>query len=227
MARSWQTWLRWLGLGSLILTAVIVVIAVVAYAVVRVAGEREIASREALDLVLPDATAYTPAADGRIAPERLAAFLSVRRILNDHCGEFTDIATAFARMDSYAATADAPAGAAPDAGAFARDVGRALQAFGRVARGMSAYLDLRNRALLAADMGLGEFTWLQAIIYYAWLGEPVQRFALARPEEPRLFQDRVVPQLREMIRRHVEAAASAGATDDGPRALAQGTRGAR
>ncbi len=114
MARSWQIWLRWLGVGSLILTAAIVVIAVVAYAVVRVAGEREIASREALDLVLPDATAYTPAVDGRVAPERLAAFLSVRRILNDHCAEFTDIAAAFARMESHAAAADA----APDAGAL-------------------------------------------------------------------------------------------------------------
>ncbi len=79
---------------------------------------------------------------------------------------------------------------------------------------MSAYLDLRNRALLAVDMGLGEFTWLQTIIYHAWLGKPVQRFALARPEEPRVFQDRVVPQLREMIRRHVAAATSAGATDE-------------
>jgi hypothetical protein len=31
----------------------------------------------------------------------------------------------------------------------------------------------RNRALLDAGMGLGEYTWLYWLVYHAWLGRPV------------------------------------------------------
>ena len=211
MAQEWPPWFKAGGVGCLAVSALSVVVVLAVYAFVRLSGERDIHSREALSRVLPDASSFTPAGDRSLAPERLEAFLAVRRRLAVHCQEFAGIESAFARMDSYDGSAGSPSAAESDPGGFARDLGRALKAFVSVARRLGAYLETRNRTLLEEGMGLGEFTWIQVVAYHAWLGEPTRRFVLARPDEPRVFQDRVVPQVREMIRRHLAASERAGA----------------
>lgn len=208
MPKPVPAWLKGTGLGCLGLLVLLVLAAIVGTVFVNVSGQRDIATLAQLDREHPDAGAYTPPVDGRIPPDRLAKFLAVRRALAVHCAELGDATERFRRMEQYG-EADEDSLRMRE---FFRDTGRALGGMFRLAGRIGRYLEQRNRALLAEGMGLGEYTWIQVTAYQGWLREPHRRFALAREDEPRIFQDRVVPQLREMIRRHLEARERTGAS---------------
>ena len=61
-------------------------------------------------------------------------------------------------------------------------------------------------------MGLGEYTWIYVVAYYSWLGHQPTNFALGEGERPRIFADRVLGEVRDMIGRQLETlSASPGA----------------
>ncbi len=205
MAPVRPTWLKATGLGCLGLLAVVVLVLGASYVLVQVANTRDIASLERLAREQPGPGTYTPPATA-IAADRLHRFLEVRGLLARDCPELTSAVTAFAAMDSLSGRGDDPS-----TGELLGKVGQATRGLLTVARRAGGHLATRNRALLAAGMGLGEFTWIQVLAYHGWLGLPPTRFVLARQDEPRVFQDRVVPQVRRMMRRLVAARERAGA----------------
>jgi hypothetical protein len=76
----------------------------------------------------------------------------------------------------------------------------------RVGRDFGDYVTARNEALLAQEMGLGEYTWIYVVAYHSWLGHPPVK-AIEGRSRKNVFHDRVLPQVREMIRRHLAGAA--------------------
>ncbi len=189
-------WLKFTGIGCLGLLALIVLLSASAYVMVRISGDRSIATGEAVDREHPDAHAYTPAADGGLTPDRLERFLDVRETLAPFCGRMTTAAIDFSRMDELEKSDKEPG-----AGQFFSLTGRVVGSAFFVARDISRYITLRNESLLAVRMGLGEYTWLYSLIYHSWQERRPTSFMFARDDEPAVFTDRVLPQLREMVAR--------------------------
>ncbi len=124
--------------------------------------DEAIAARQRLEQRFGPPASYVPPPDGRIAPDRLEAFLTVRR------------------------------DTAPTREAMIRSIG-ALEERNREREGRSwlrrlrdglhltrtglglgielaDFYTARNEALLREGMGLGEYSYLYGLVYYAWLG---------------------------------------------------------
>jgi hypothetical protein len=101
---------------------------------------------------------YHPEADGRIPPQRMDAFLEVRKTTAPERAKLEE------SLESLGETGNTPSTTQP---------GKILQVmgsgFGLVPR-MMTYLSARNQALLSVDMGLGEYLYIYSLAYYSWLG---------------------------------------------------------
>jgi hypothetical protein len=100
---------------------------------------------------------FTPSLDGRVAADRIEAFLSVREAMT-------------VPRESLAEAIEALA----PANGEGRTVGgiRAARAGMSMAPRALEFVRARNEALLAAGMGPGEYAWLYWLTYHAWLGHP-------------------------------------------------------
>ena len=211
-----------LGCGGVLL----LVIVLVAGWVVSVRGlsNRAVDLRDRLEATLPDQYSFTPSADGAIAADRVDRFLRVRERLMSFCRDFTELGDEIQTVDDH--VTDLEASNDPAFG----DLLEVLSGAGRISRGMIAigselgeYSVARNEALLEEEMGLGEYTWIYAVTYFSWLGHQPTKFALSEEDYPRIFQDRVSGNLRQMLRRQLSAAdrgadASASIADEEARA---------
>ena len=117
---------------------------------------------------------FTPPAGGRIAADRIEAFLAVRELMAP-------------QRTSLNESVEALAPAAGRSGA----VGglRAARAGISMAPRLLEFAKVRNEALLEVGMGPGEYTWIYWLAYYAWLGHPVGDSLLNDIMEERIESD--------------------------------------
>lgn len=101
---------------------------------------------------------FVPAAGPGVPADRLELFLGVRESL---AGPRQELAAAIAGLTPTAG-----------AGGFLHGLGAARAGLS-IAPSAIAFVGARNRALLDAGMGLGEYTWLYWLVYHGWLGHPV------------------------------------------------------
>lgn len=158
------------------------------------ANREAITQRQLLDTRYPDAAGYTPPEDGSIPADRMRRFLAVREGLASPCEKVAEHWHDISRMNDLAASETLTLRQLVGQGS------RVVRGFPRMIEEYGGYIGARNRALLEQEMGLGEYTWIYAISYFAGLGyKPVQSFPEA--DRPSIFHDRVLPQLREMMAR--------------------------
>lgn len=127
-----------------------------------------IETRKTLDEKYGATAEFTPWPDGAVPPERMEAFLAVRD------------ATAPARqkvVETFAALpASAEAAEELDSKPFFEKMRAVLDIAGSsmgLGVEMGELFEARNRALLAHDMGLGEYTYIYVTAYYLFLGHPM------------------------------------------------------
>lgn len=161
---------------------------------------RSLEAEDQIDRLYATADAFTPDLNGRIPHERMEVFLSIRRVLAPAGRRIAERRGAFLRMEAREAEEK------PPSIDLLRDVWRAAGDFVHLPGVMGDYVEIRNGALLANRMGLGEYTWLYVVCYAGGLGERPSR-VIPDASRPDLFQERVYPQVREMVRRRVERAA--------------------
>jgi len=128
---------------------------------------RAVDAQKVLTAELGDRDSFAPP-PGAPGPDRIEAFLAVRRAVLPLCPRFTEIADDFQRMDDLGSQSDRP-GKGEMFRAITQVSGSVLGIVGDIG-------DLnrtRNEALLAERMGLGEYTWLYILVYHSWLGHPV------------------------------------------------------
>ncbi len=106
---------------------------------------------------------FTPAADGAVAPGRLERFLQVRQALEPLCSRFDNTLGRIEEIDQREE--------APGIGDMFGLLGGALS-FPRL---MTDYVAGRNQALLDAEMGLGEYTYIYVMAYSAGPAEERQQ----------------------------------------------------
>jgi hypothetical protein len=206
MAKSKRKVLKQYGIGCglLVLFAVLVLAGLTGSVFL---GYRKAAVvRDKLERAHATQDNFTPPASGDVPHDRLRRFLAVREALTPLCARVTAHQRLFARLGSHGETER------PSAGAVLRDGLRAATSMLRVGRDFGDYVTARNEALLAEDMGLGEYTWIYVVAYHSWLGHPPVP-AIESRDRPNVFHDRVFPQVREMIRRHVVEAGSTRAAE--------------
>jgi hypothetical protein len=141
---------------------------------------------------------FTPAA-GRVATDRVEAFLTVRELMAPQREALTE-------------SVETLAPAAEKGGAFGGL--RAARAGIGMAPRLLEFARARNEALLEVGMGPGEYAWIYWLTYHAWLGHPVGESLLddimeERSESDSSMQMHIdgmdVEHLERRLRRDVEA----------------------
>jgi hypothetical protein len=197
MAGSKRRKLKQYALGCGLLLVLVVVGLAVVTASVFLGYRSAYAVRSELDRGYATQDGYTPPATGAIPAERLERFLAVRQALLPLCEKVSAHQQMFARMQGHH-----DAERAPD-GSLVRDAFRMVTSMFRVGRDYGDYVTARNEALLEQRMGLGEYTWIYFVAYHSWLDQPLARAMEGRSKD--VYFDRVLPQVREMVRRQVAA----------------------
>jgi len=202
MTRSKRKTLRQYGIGCGLLVLFLVVVVFVVTGSVHFGYREAFAIRDELDRGYETQEEYTPAASGAIPADRLRRFLAVRESLFPLCETVSAHQRLFATMRQQAQE-----GEQTDR-SFVRNVFRATASMFRVGRDFGDYVTTRNRALLAQEMGLGEYTWIYVVAYHSWLEYPLHE-ALGGRSRKNVYRDRVLPRVRDMIRRYVDGAGEA------------------
>ena len=122
----------------------------------RLAGgvEQAIETRGVLNERFGEPVDYVPAADGAVPAERMETFLAVRTSLQPLCEKFD---ATFGAMGALSEKQEVTAGEL--FGAFKSMMGTVPV--------ISEFFQARNQALLDAEMGLGEYTYIYVLVYHA------------------------------------------------------------
>ncbi|PID78728.1 hypothetical protein CSB20_13730 [bacterium DOLZORAL124_64_63] len=151
-----------LGIGcALLVIAVFLVIGSVAFVLQRVSGDYRQArdSQEALFAEQGDPWQYTPGNGGLPTAERVAVFLTVRRELGEWRASTATMLADFLHLKQKK----------EEQGGLLTTY-RLAREGGDLASHLARYWTARNRALMRHGMGLGEYAYLYALAYYAYLG---------------------------------------------------------
>jgi hypothetical protein len=167
MASTTRKWVIGCGLGCAGAIVLAIVVPLLFGLAMMGPMNRAVDAQKALTAEMGDRDSYMPPA-GVPGPDRLEAFLAVRRAVMPLCPRFTEIAADFERMDDLGSQSDRP-GKGEMFRAITQVSGSVLGIIGDIGELNQA----RNEALLAERMGLGEYTWLYTLVYHSWLGHPV------------------------------------------------------
>jgi hypothetical protein len=152
-----------------------------------------------------DRDAYVPPPQG-ITPDRIEAFLAVRRAVWPMCEEFRKIGDSFAAMDELD-----KGGEEPSKGEMFKAVGNLTgELFGMVGN-MGHFTHLRNQALLDQGMSLGEYIWIYVLVYNSWKGHLPNHDIGDQAERGMSVSERKV--MRTLVLNHAEALTDAGMLD--------------
>jgi hypothetical protein len=150
--------------------------------------------------------AYTPPVDGTVDPDRMEAFLAVREGMADVHREIEAVDREMGDFEQLAATDEEPPMrvALPAVARLTRSMLGLPWVFGEVER-------TRNRGLVDAGMGLGEYSYIYLVAYH--------HQEVAPDEEAHLFGEtainsRVRAELIEMLVRQLQSAEAELAADD-------------
>lgn len=166
MASNSSKWLTGCGIGCGVVILICILIGGVVFFAIRGTVEefREAeASQDYLEKRFGEVRDFTPDPGGRITPDQIEAFLTVRDSM------------LAVRMD-IEETLDRITGDVEALEDEARD-GKFWQILGIVRSGMgaipqfAAFYRVRNEALIVNDLSLGEYYYLYVLAYYAWLGK--------------------------------------------------------
>lgn len=161
--------------------------------------------RRVLNQQYGNVDAFTPAADGSIPEDRLTAFLEVRTALAEVHAKVVSVDSEMGDFEELTEDGDPPLRVAlPAVARLTKAMMGLPKVFGEIER-------TRNRALVEAGMGLGEYTYIYAMAYHDQLVEPDGNVYLFGSSAA---NSRVREELRAMIRRQLEAARDERGEDD-------------
>ncbi len=155
--------------------------------------EEAVETRATLEQLYGQPGEFVPPA-AAIPADRVEVFLAVR----DATAEARDqIATTFSRIPTTQEEAEALDNQ-PTGQKFRSIMGITKSAFG-LAGSLADLFEQRNRALVEQQMGLGEYTYLYALIYWAWLGEDPAGSPSDETKDLSISSNRILDNLQEML----------------------------
>ena len=202
MAGSGKKWLVGCGVGCGAAVLLGILLSVGGSLYMMQPFNKAVDAQKALEAEFGTREAYIPPAEG-ITPDRLEAFIAVRRALVPMCEEFRKIGDSFAAMDELDKGGDEPS----KGEIFIAIGGLTGNIFGMVGN-IGRFTEQRNQALLDGGMSLGEYIWIYVLVYNSWQGQvPNRDFDGDAKGDMSAKEQKVV---RTLVRKHAEALASAG-----------------
>lgn len=211
MSESSGQWLKGCALGCGGLVVLFVLFIVGMSVSMRTAFNEAHADREILEQQFGEVEVFTPAVDGSVPRDRVEAFLAVRGALAEIHAEIEDVDHEMADFEIVANREEPPLKETlPAVFRLTKSMMGLPFVFGEIER-------TRNRALVDAGMGLGEYAYIYVMAYHDQ--------ELSDNSEANLFtasaaNNRVRADLRGMIERQLAAARAEGADEDLQAALA-------
>ena len=167
-------------------------------------------TRSTLEERFGETSEFVPSADGTVPPARMEAFLAIRETTTPSRERLTATFSAIPMSEEAAEELESQG--------FAEKMS-SVSKIVRSSMGLGAEMGnlfaARNQALLEQEMGLGEYTYIYALVYYSWLGHsPTEG-----PEDAdegagsvdiassmgSAFKDRVRKDLLQMLRNQLES----------------------
>jgi hypothetical protein len=170
--------------------------------------QRAIDSRQELEQRYGMQGSYTPAADGSIPVARIEAFLAVRSQLTEVCSEMT---ASFTQMKSMERFDDQDEVSKSE---VMREALKTVKSAFGIAPAMGRFFETRNRALLEAEMGLGEYTYIYVMAFHRQLQEEneLEEFLDEDPIDFRV-NDALIEMLKLQLAARRETTADPAVTD--------------
>jgi hypothetical protein len=191
-----------LGCGGLVVLFVLMIFGMSVS--MRTAFDDAHEDRQALEERFGDNEAFTPVVDGSVTAERVEAFLTVREALSAIHAEIGDVDEEMGSFENLADGEEPPLREAlPAIFSLTKSMIGLPWVFGEIER-------TRNRALVDAGMGLGEYAYIYTAAFHDQLVAPTQEANLFGASAA---NSRVRANLRGMIERQLTAAES-GESDD-------------
>jgi hypothetical protein len=153
-----------------------VAVPVIMAVMVLVPMNRAVATRTDLETTYGPQESYVPPASGIPAPERIEAFLEVRRALEPACEDFWTAERSVAKLEALDDQEDVSKIVAIRQ---AFSTSKTMMGVGSL---IADFYETRNRALLSAGMGLGEYTYLYVLAYNDQITHPTEELNLFGPE---------------------------------------------
>lgn len=152
------------------------------------------------------ATRYTPPADGIIQPDRLERFTRVREAVQANCRTFQTIMDNIIRIETLDSDPNLSAGEKTST------VVDSLKSMFSAAPAFLEFMDARNNALLAEEMGLGEYIYIYLAAYGQLLAqEPQGRYA---EQEEAYLSPRAQKEFVQILGNQLAALQAAGQDQD-------------
>ncbi len=205
VSESSGQWLKGCALGCGGLAVLFVLLIVGMSFSMRAGFDDAHADREILDREFGEIDIFTPAIDGSVADDRVSAFLTVREALTAAHAEIEEADNEMGDFEKLAEGEEPPLRQTlPAVFRMTRTMMGLPWIFGEIER-------TRNRALVEAGMGLGEYTYIYSMAYHDEMVAP--------ESAPNLFaasavNSRVRADLRGMIERQLAAARAEGAEEE-------------
>jgi hypothetical protein len=166
---------------------------------------RAVAARTELEAAFGTQEAFVPPASGVPSPDRIEAFLEVRRALTQACKDFRNAEQAVAKMEAFDGQDDV------SKTAVLRQAMSTTKTMMGVGPSISHFYETRNQALVDAGLGLGEYTYLYVLAYGDKLVNPGTKLHLFGPETT---NERVRQALQSILRNQLEHAREEGVSDE-------------
>ena len=160
---SGKSWLKGCGIGCGLMVILAIVGTIGGGVALFKPFKDAIRSREVLEETYGSQEDYRPPVDGVVPADRLETFIAVRTDLMEHCEGFEETFDQFRRMERLE---DEGASGGEKFREILKTVGKAFGIAGKLGRLAVA----RNEVLSERGMGLGEYTYIYALAYFAWLG---------------------------------------------------------
>lgn len=206
MAGPGKKWLIGCGLGCGIPFLLFILLTVGGSMVMMKPFNRAVDAQRDLQAAYGEREEFVPPAAGLTA-DRLARFLAVRGQLEPMCEAFTEIGEKFKRMEILDRE-----DAEPSKKEVFQAVGDMMGGVFGIAGNIGRFTEARNQALLANEMGLGEYIWIYVLVYNSWLGHvPNTDFEQGNGGR---FDDSDQKVIRALMRNHAGALTAAGRPDE-------------
>lgn len=169
MAGAGRKWLVGCGVGCAVAALLAIIVTVGGGILLTRPFNRAVSSQTELTAVHGERDEFVPATT-TFERDRIKAFVIVRKELLPICAKFEEIAAKFQAVEELDEDGDDVS-----AGEAMKTVLPVVGAAMGIAGNIGRHSEARNQALLAQDMGLGEYIWYYVLIYNSWLGYPANQ----------------------------------------------------
>ena len=207
-----KTWgcLKQTAIGCAVLIALAIIFPIVLGVMMMSPFNRAVDARIEIEQRFGPQEAFVPPPSGAPTPDRIEAFLEVRRALSVTCADFGHMEDQVRELESFDDQEEVSRIAVIKQ---ALSTSKSMMGMGPL---IGNFFETRNQSLLDAEMGLGEFTYIYVLAYREQILDPPEDLQLLGP---RAINRRVRRALVAMLQNQLQVVREMGAAGDEIEAL--------